>query len=277
MLGRGFPCTAAGTGSATNNIVSGDIKTIPWDGEGVTATNSAAAWIRGAYEEITSGLATDIYVLGVSYQSNASRLKLILATGSAGDESDLAICRIGPSRGSVHFFQTPYKVTSGTRISTTLENYWASQKYAYVRMIYTDSASSGGIINLGCDNTNEDGYNAVATGSGIWTFGAWKTIIPDNTITADYYLRAIQMQISSASLSNRGLVEIGIGEAAAPPTTIIEVPFETYSNYTKHIMLNLGLIKIISANQSLSARVADQSTAANTCLIGLDWTIGGFE
>jgi hypothetical protein len=137
-------------------MTAGQILSLPGAAAGLTPAGNATAWLYGAWVEASASLATNILVLGITFQvehilelDTTLEMMIEIGTGAGGSEAtkvqipysyrmDTAVGYYMISPKTI-YLPEPMRIASGTRVAVrATDNHAAALTYTGVKIIYQE-------------------------------------------------------------------------------------------------------------------------------------------
>jgi len=183
----------------------------------ITVTANSSAHTKGAYAQAIASTSGDASLLGVlvsSVSTNATNTATLLdiATGASGSETVIIEnIAIGASNGT--YFEIPFKIPSGTRLSCRIQSVVTGGKTAVINLFLID-AGDYATAPTSVDTIGAD----LATSKGISFSGSSGTWVEAIASTSRAY-RAVTLIPSAHSDDIAGFfntpIEVGVGASSS--------------------------------------------------------------
>ena len=119
------------------------------------------------------------------------------------------------------------------------------------------------------------GISRASSGSTAWSFSGYTVIVPENTITADFYIAGLtwawHTPIAAADTTYEWIIELA--KDTGPEVLIIQVPCSIRSDTSVGYVPSNYVIfpepKLVAANSRVSVRVAYSLATTSNTLTGI--------
>jgi len=169
--------------------------------------------------------------------------------------------------GGFHNWRFPVAVPAGVRVSMRIQSAVASKTLtAQVRLV------GGGVVPPEASSARGDAYGILTASSGgtaltvagaTHTKSAWTQLVASTTGRARFMVVGLQPVVGTVIAATAGLVDIGVGAAAAEQVVVPNVPYSTIA--TEVIRYEAITVPVtIPSGTRIAARYQADSIAAGT-------------
>lgn len=248
---------------------------------GTTVTASATPHTKGAYAQLIAASAFDTYwvevVLGeVGVSAAATSLLVDIAIGAAAAETVIipnlnagfSATQAGTGPVGAAHYAFPLKVPAGSRISARCQSLVVSDTVKVQIRLYGGPAASEPpwagqrVIDIGTDLATSKGVTVAAGLSAA--AGTWTQIVASLAEDIAYLAAGLGGAADTTLLLNTGLLDIGVGAAAAESAVLSAFPF--WSVASEMIGWN-GPIRgwvPVKAGERIAARISIDAAGASS-------------
>lgn len=287
-----------GSGSPVRNITS-SIACYPTSNDntqGLSVTSGTGYLNFGSWVEIigSGGSSADVInndfaILGftiwtqneldVSVNEAWSMGALQVGVGESGSESAVETIQLGRyyySRDTrpilMPYLAYPRFIPGGSTVSLRMADYMVAAEPYLIKMAYCTNLRTGGqFTNGNVWNTKFYYSTLITSGSSSYSWGLYKEVVPQNSITSNFYIRGLWFECQGPA--NAWHIGIATGISGSE-TTIAEIPIAQDvmyytiggSIYKSEIptYISFPIMCSVPALSRVSVRLSDNRSTANT-------------
>jgi hypothetical protein len=235
---------------------------------GITLTPSATFYTNSGWSTVIASTSNAIVLVGVYISDGPASMQVDIGTGGAGSEVVVGTVMKTSPQDRTYYFPIPIdNVGSGVRVAARIRGEAATA--ARVRVVYYDGTGLPGFtatVNacLVLPVVTPGGAFVDVPTNGVWTNGAWTTLVASSSNA--YAITGIAAWMSSLSVEYE--VDLGVGGAGSE--VVIATHRATRFASTRG-GIEQGLLKpayaTVASSSRIAARVRHEQTGVNNARV----------